>query len=153
MKFIYPSLIVLFTSIILFNLTPAYSQSLPLKLNPKYQAIVLGKITKKQVKNPGKFYITVYKLKVETWIYSNPNIKRKKYLTLKVLGADLPDKGLIVKASTTPDYIPMHKNVVFLLENTMKKEKNVFTVTQNGIIFEPDINKIRHQSNEVTKND
>lgn len=100
----------------------------------KYQAVVLGEVVKKEIKNKNGFYFTEYKLKTKKWLFKNPQISGSKYIILKVAGAELTKKGLVIKTSATPSLIPMHKDFVFFLENPKKKEKNVFTVTIGGII-------------------
>lgn len=107
----------------------------------KYEAIILGKITTKTVKQIGNYYITEYKLIPKKWLYKKPNIKEFKIISLKVLGAELPEKGLVIKASTTPNYIPIKKDAVFFLEKTKSKKENVFTVSKNGVLYKlSDIN-------------
>lgn len=113
----------------------------------KYQAVVLGKITKQKVKKVGKTYLTEYKLKVKKWLYKQPKVKQTKYLIIKVLGADLPEKGIVIKASTTPDYVPIKKDAIFLLERNKLKQDDVFTLSKNGVIYKnnfylPNINDI-----------
>jgi len=103
-------------------------------LNKEYEAIVLGTMIKKKVKKSGNFYITEYKLKTKKWLFKNPLVKKSKYLTIKVLGAELPEKGIVIKASTTPNYIPMNKEAIFCLEKTKSKKDNVYTITKGGII-------------------
>ena len=112
----------------------AYSKTTLISDTNKYQAIVFGEITDSKVVKSGNYYLTEYKLKSKKWLFKNPSLKKSKYLTIRVLGADLPEKGIVIKASTTPDYIPIRKNAIFLLENTKKKENNVFTISKNGIL-------------------
>ena len=112
----------------------AYGKTILISDTNKYQAIVLGEITDSKVVKSGNYYLTEYKLKSKKWLFKNPSIKKSKYLTIRVLGADLPEKGIVIKASTTPDYIPIKKNAIFLLENTRRKETNVFTISKNGIL-------------------
>ena len=100
-----------------------------------YQAIVLGKVTNYQIKKIGDFYITEYKLTPKKWIYKNCAVQEKKHLTVKILGAELPKKGLVIKSSTAPNFIPINKEAIFLLVNTKKKESNVFTLLPDGIIY------------------
>lgn len=106
-----------------------------------YQAIVLGKITGSQVKKEGSFYITEYKLIPKKWLFKSPKIKESKLITVKILGADIPEKGIIIKASTSPDYIPIAKEAVFLLENT--KKKGILTVSKNGIISKKEFTRLK----------
>lgn len=117
-------------------------------LSKNYQAIVLGKITKQKVKKSGKTYITEYKLKVKKWLYKQSKVKQTKYLTIKVLGAELPEKGIVIKASTTPNFIPINKDAIFLLERNKLKQNDVFTLSKNGVIYKnnfylPDKNEIK----------
>ncbi len=105
------------------------------KSNVNYQAIVFGKITNHKIKKVGNFYITEYKLIPQKWIYKNHSIQEKKYLTLKILGADLPEKGIVIKSSAAPNFIPVNREAIFLLVNTKKKENNVFTLLPDGIIY------------------
>ncbi len=103
--------------------------------NPKrYQAIVIGKIVKEKIEKHGSIYITEYKLKTKKWLFKKPYIEESKYITLRILGADIPEKGIIIKASTSPDYIPINKEAVFLLEKNKLRQSNVFTVSKDGIV-------------------
>ena len=112
----------------------AQSKEALLQHKEKYQAIVLGEITESTVKKKETYYITEYKLKIKDWLFKRPLIQETNLITIRVLGADIPEKGIVIKASTTPDYIPLKRNAIFLLENLRKKEKNIFTITQNGIL-------------------
>lgn len=103
--------------------------------NKNYEAIVIGKMTKKKIKKIGNFYYTEYKLKTKNWIYKAPEIKDNKYVTVNILGANLKKKGLLVKASTSPDYIPIKEEAIFFLFNTKKKQKNIYTIPKGGVIF------------------
>ena len=110
-------------------------------LNPKleqknYEAIVYGKIVKKEVKKTGSSYITEYKLKVKKWLDVKPGINKTKFVIVKTLGAELPEKGIIIKASTAPDFIPINKYATFILVKNKLKQKDIFTIPRNGIIFE-----------------
>lgn len=112
-----------------------FSESLT-NLQPKnYKAVVLGKITKKKVKKLGTYYYTEYKLKTEKWLFKSPGIKEGKNLKIKILGAELPEKGVVIKSSTAPDFVPVNKKAIFFIEEMKKKEKGVFTVSRNGIIY------------------
>lgn len=101
----------------------------------KYEAVVEGKITNKKVKKINNYYITEYKLKPKKWIYKKPEVKKTNSLTIRILGAELPEKGIVIKSSVAPYYVPINKEATFLLEKTKSKQKNVFTLTNNGIIF------------------
>lgn len=101
----------------------------------KYEAIVEGKITKQKVKKINGYYVTEYKLKPNKWLYKKPEVEKKRSLTLRVLGAELPKKGIVIKASTSPGFVPIQKEAIFLLEKTKQKHKNIFTVSNNGIIY------------------
>ncbi len=111
-----------------------------------YQAIVLGKITKSKIKKIGTYYITEYKLKPKEWLFTNPSVKKSNYLTIKILGAEFPEKGIVIKASTTPDYIPIKKDAIFFLENTKRKANNIFTISKNGIL---PANKLEELKEEI----
>ena len=113
--------------------------------NKNYQAIVVGKITESKVRHLGNYYITEYKLKPKEWLFKNRLVKKSNYLIIKVLGADLPEKGIVIKASTTPDYIPIKKDAIFLLEDTKKKEKDVFTVSKNGVLSKDKYKEIKKE--------
>ena len=102
--------------------------------DPKYEAVVKGEIIKKEIKKIDRIYVTEYKLKTKKWLFKKHDIKEEKYLTIKVLGAELPKKGIVIKASTSPDYVPYKKEAVFLLEKTKSKNKNVYTITKGGVI-------------------
>lgn len=101
----------------------------------QYEAIVLGKMINKKVKKFGDYYVTEYKLKPKRWIYKNPEVETKKHLTVRILGAELPKKGIVIKASTAPAYVPMKREAIFFLEKTKKKRKNIYTISNNGILF------------------
>lgn len=98
------------------------------------EAIVLGKITKKQIIKLNNYYITEYKLKIKKWIYKKPYIANSKTVTIRVLGADLPDKGITIKASTSPDYVPFNTDTIFILNKTKQKYKDIFTLSRNSIL-------------------
>ena len=66
-------------------------------------------------------------------------------MIIKILGAELPEKGIVIKASTSPAYVPIKKDAIFLLENTKKKEKNVFTLSKNGIITKDKLEEIKKE--------
>lgn len=102
-----------------------------------YQAIVLGKVIKKQIKKSDNFYITEYKLKTKKWLFKKPEIKQAKYLTIKILGGEVPEKGIVIKVSTAPNYIPFKKEAIFLLENNKVKQKDTFTLSKEGVLADP----------------
>lgn len=146
MKFLFLALLILF-----FLGNPSFSalnnsgltQSSPasggltfLRKSYNYQAVVLGKVLKKEVKKSEHLYITEYKVKTKKWLFKKPEIKEKKILTISILGAELPEQGLVIKASSSPDFIPIKKDVIFLLEKTRSDKNDIFTVSKNGIIFE-----------------
>ena len=120
---------IIFMLLIWFFNSPAYS------IDKKYEAVVQGTVIKKEVKKIGRVYITEYKLKTKKSLFKKPDVKEEKYLTIKVLGAELPEKGIIIKASTSPDYVPYKKEAVFLLEKTKSKNKNVYTIAKDGVII------------------
>ena len=137
----------IFTTIILilfFSLYfKAYGKTTLISDTKKYQAIVFGEITNSKVVKSGNYYLTEYKLKSKKWLFKNPEVKESKYLTIKVLGAELPEKGIVIKASTTPDYIPIKKDAIFLLENT--KKKDAFTVSKNGILPKEELENVKKE--------
>ena len=98
-----------------------------------YEAIVSGKLTKSKVLKSGNLYLTEYKLKTTSWLFKQPSIKEKKYIKIKILGADLEKKGMVIKASISPDNIVLNKDAVFLLNKT--KEENIYTIPKEGIIY------------------
>lgn len=114
---------------------PSFPSTFSNPAEEKYQAIVLGKMVKKQIKKSGNSYITEYKLKTKKWLFKKPYIKKQKYLTIKILGAELLEAGITIKASCSPDYIPMKKEAMFLLEQNKLKQKNVFTLSKDGVIY------------------
>lgn len=138
---------IIFTILILISdftfASKVFSKILDNLENKKYQAIVLGKITESKVKNIGNYYITEYKLEAKEWLFKNSSIKKSNYLTIKILGAELPEKGIVIKASTAPDYIPIKKDAIFLLENT--KKKDAFTISKNGILPKEDLEKVKKE--------
>lgn len=130
-------IILLFLITLLFksSFLSAFSNPITNLNNENYQAIVLGNLVKKKVFKRGKFYLTQYKFKPEKWIYKKEGVKKKKYLKVNVFGADLEKEGLLIKASTTPDYMPLNEDVILFLENTMAKKKNLYTISKDGIIY------------------
>jgi hypothetical protein len=102
--------------------------------NRNYEAIVLGNLIKKKVFKRGDFYLTQYKFKPKKWFYKKEKVAQKKYLKINVFGADLEKEGLLIKASTTPDHMPLNEDVILFLEETMSKKKNLFTISRDGII-------------------
>lgn len=139
-KFIYFKIVVVgIVYLIIFNLSYALSQAEVkdtkniINYND-YQAVVVGKMTKKNVKKSGNYYITEYKLKVKEWLFKQPNIKEAKNLTIKILGAEFLERGIVIKSSTSPDFIPMYTDTIFLLQNNKKPKKNTFTIPKNGVI-------------------
>ncbi|OGI20931.1 MAG: hypothetical protein A3B68_01825 [Candidatus Melainabacteria bacterium RIFCSPHIGHO2_02_FULL_34_12] len=125
---------------LMFFLMPgclASSTNSPIQtINKNIHAIVSGRIINKKVVKSGNLYLTEYRLKIKNWLFKKNNIKTSKYITLKVLGADLEKEGIIIKASTSPDFIPMHKDAIFLLTQNKKTQKNVFTLSKNSIIYD-----------------
>ncbi len=101
-----------------------------------YEAIVIGKMISQKVKKINNYYVTEYKLKPEEWLFKKTAIKKTKYIKIKILGADLPKKGIIIKSSVSPEYVPMNKEAIFFLEKTIKKEKKIFTISKGGIIMD-----------------
>lgn len=128
-----PLICFLITGIIFFVIHNGQASSI--SSNNLYEAIVLGQMLKKNVKKSGNYYITEYKLKPKEWLYKKPGVKKSNVITVKVLGADLPKRGLIIKASTSPDYIPMMKDAIFFLVKTKSEKDDVFTITKNGVIY------------------
>ena len=98
-----------------------------------YEAIVSGKLTKSKVLKSGNLYLTEYKLKTTNWLFKQPSIKEKKIIKIKILGADLKKKGMVIKASISPDNIVLNKEAVFLLNKT--KKHNIYTIPKEGIIY------------------
>ncbi len=143
----FPILIIftIFFSINFLFLTKVNSKEPLITHKENYEAIVLGRIIKSEVKNRGKYYLTEYKLVIKEWLYKKSSVQESKYITIRVLGADLPGKKIIIKASTTPDYIPMNKDTIFLLEPLKKKEKGVFTITKNGILPESSLKELKEE--------
>lgn len=121
----------------------SYPNILTNRNNSKYDAIVLGSLIKKKVFKSGNFYLTQYKFKPEKWIYKKEEVKKKKYLKVNVFGADLEKEGLLIKASTTPDYIPMNEDVVLFLEKTLAKKKNLYTISKDGIVYGDNIKNFK----------
>lgn len=101
-----------------------------------YQAVILGKITDKKIKKIGNLYITEYNLKPKKWLHKKSEVKITKNIKIKVLGADLPEAGIVIKSSSSPDYIPINKEAIFLLEKNKLKQNDVFTLSANSIIYE-----------------
>lgn len=100
----------------------------------KYQAVVLGKIINEKIKKSGNTYLTEYKIKVKKWLVKKPFVKETRFVRIRVLGAELKDAGIVIKASTTPEHIPINKEVIFLLEQTKLKQKHIFTLSKDGIL-------------------
>lgn len=102
-------------------------------LEKKSEGIVLGKIISKAVKKKNGLYFTEYKLKVKEWLYKKNQIKNNNHITLRLLGAELKDKGIVIKASNTPGYIPIKKEAIFVLQRT--NFKDIYTLAKNGVIY------------------
>lgn len=131
-------LILVFTSILFYSLPTtagsfktATPEVFPCK---KCKAIVLGKIVSEKIKNNDNYYITEYKLKTKKWLFKANDVKERKYVKLKVLGASLPKKGIVIKSSCAPDYIPIKQDAIFILKQNKLKQKNVFTLSRESII-------------------
>ena len=125
--------IILIITLTIFIIESSYN-SYAFSSFKNYQGIVLGKIIKTEITREDNFYITKYKLKVKKWLYKNPSIEKSKYLTVKILGAELAEKGIVIKASTSPDFISTNKDAIFFLEST-KNKNNIFTISRGGIIY------------------
>ena len=130
----------------------AYSKSLAFNTNKNYQAIVLGEIVKKETKKIGNFWITIYKLKTKKWFYKNLETEKSKYVTIKILGADLPERGIVIKSSVSPSYIPINKDAVFLLEENSKKQKDVFSLSNDGVIYGQELDMFKNLKSIELKN-
>ena len=120
--------------VVLIVLLFCEGQAFSLSAN-NYEAVILGKVVKKEVKNSKHVYLTEYKINVKKWLFKKEGIKEKKNITISVLGAELPEKGLVIKASTSPDFIPLNKQAIFLLEKTKLNQSDIFTVSKGGIIL------------------
>ena len=123
-----------FLSLEWFTFYPACSIPISNELTNRYQAIVLGEMVKKKVKKVGNFYLTEYKLKTKKWLLKQSNVKEAKYLKIKILGAELPKRGIVIRVSSSPTYVPMKKDAIFFLENNKKRKKNTYTISRDGII-------------------
>ena len=126
-----------------FSFAPINSYAASIQTNTNYQAVVLGEIIKKKVKKSSNLYYTEYKLKTKKWLYKNSGLKQSKHLTIRTLGAELPEKGLVIKASTSPDFIPIKKDAIFLLEDTKRKQKGIYTLSKNGILHKDNISSLQ----------
>lgn len=129
------SVLILLYFLLTQNLTFAFSET-DININnyKNYQAVVLGEMVDKKIKKAGNYYLTEYKLKTKKWLFKQANIKEANYLKIKVLGAEFPNRGIVIKSSAAPDYIPMNSDAIFLLENNKKPKKNTFTIPKNGVI-------------------
>ncbi|GEM_PF-4514812 len=132
--------------------TVAYSKPLTLNTTKNYQAIVLGEIIKKEVKKTNGYWITEYKLKIKKWFYKIPDIEKSKYVTLKILGADFPERGIVIKSSVSPNYIPVKQDAIFLLEENIRKQKNVFSLSNNGVIYGQELDMFKNLRSIELKN-
>ncbi len=101
----------------------------------KYPGIVLGRILEKKIVKSGVYYLTEYKLKVKEWLYTKDNIEKVEYITIKILGAEFPEKGIVMRASTAPRYIPIKKEALFFLEYNKVRKKNIYTLSNDGVIY------------------
>ena len=102
MKILRFQILILILLVVFFNFASkslAYSKSLTFDTSKNYQAIVLGEIIKKETEKIGNFWITKYKLKTRKWFYKNSKTEKSKYITIKILGADLPERGIVIKSS------------------------------------------------------
>ncbi len=110
-----------------------YSKASLIPDTKKYEAIVSGKLIKSKVTKSGNLYLTEYKLEITKWLFRKSYIEEKRIIKIKILGADLPEKGLIIKASISPDNIVLNKEAVFLLNKT--KKQNLYTIPKEGILY------------------
>ncbi len=124
-----------------FSSSPALSKTNNSFEKKKYQAIILGKITDSKIKKEGNFYVTEYNLIPHKWFFKSPKVKKSKLITIKILGAELPEKGIIIKASTSPLHVPIDQEAVFLLEGT--RENEILTISRNGIISKEEFIKLK----------
>lgn len=108
----------------------------------KYTAIIVGRAVKKKIKKVNSFYFTEYELQAKKWIYKNDPSQETANIKVKILGAELPQKGIVITSSISPGNIPMDKDMIFLLENTKKKQKNVYTVTEGGVLTLDNLDKV-----------
>ena len=113
----------------------------------KYPGIILGKVVNKKVVKSNGYYLTEYKVKVLNWLYFQKNIEKAKNITIKILGADLSEKGIAMKVSTAPSYIPYKKDAIFFLEYNKLRRKNVYTLSTDGVVFGK--NKYREEISEI----
>lgn len=111
----------------------------------RYKAIVLGEMKNKKIKKSGGYYYTEYKLKPKNWLFRNPSVKASKNIKIKIFGADLKNKGLVIKSSSSPDYVPMNEEAIFFLEGTARREKDAFTITKGGIIYGEKLEQVKKQ--------
>ena len=123
-------LILLFSFLFLLK---AQSKEILAPNTEKYEAIVSGTLINSKVLKSGNLYLTEYRLKTTKWLFKKSNIKEKKIIKIKILGADLPRKGILIKASISPDNIVLNKEAIFLLNKT--KKQNVYTVPKEGILY------------------
>ena len=147
MKILRFQILILILLVVFFNFASkslAYSKSLTFDTSKNYQAIVLGEIIKKETEKIGNFWITKYKLKTRKWFYKNSKTEKSKYITIKILGADLPERGIVIKSSVSPRYIPVNKDAVFLLEENSRKQKDVFSLSNNGVIYGEELNMFKN---------
>lgn len=111
----------------------------------KYKAIILGEMKNIKIKKAQGYYFTEYKLKPKNWLFRNPSVKASKSIKIKIFGADLKNKGLVIKSSSSPDYVPMNEEAIFFLEGTARKEKDAFTITRGGIIYGEKLEQVKKQ--------
>lgn len=122
------------------SLNPCLAINNQIKSEKNYEAIVLGKIISKKIKKKDNYYFTEYKLKPKEWFFKKENVEKSKLIIVRILGADFPKQGIVIKSSTAPDYVPIKKDAVFFLEKTRVNHKNIFTITNDGIIYGKDLN-------------
>ncbi len=125
---------------------------LTIKTKKIYKGIVSGQIIKKEIKKSDNSWLTEYKLKVNKWFYKAPEINKSKYITLKILGAELPERGLVIKSSIAPAYIPIKEDAIFLLEENIRKQENVFSLSNNGVIYGDELNLFKYIKSFEYKN-
>ena len=121
----------------------AFTNTLNFNIQKDYEAIVLGKIISKEVKKSNNYWITEYKLKTKKWFYKKSSTEKSKYLIIKILGAELPERGIVIKSSVSPNYIPVNQDAVFLLEENIKKQKNVYSLSTDGVIYGDELQKFK----------
>ncbi len=99
----------------------------------RYEAVVIGDITKKKIKKKGNYYFTEYTLRPKSILYKNKGFKEKNKIILRVYGGKEGNEKTELTYNLSPGEISLDKPAAFFLQKTVSKD--IFTVTKNGYYY------------------